>query len=134
MSDTETSTNLLIQLKEASQGLVYLSESESSFEVFIWEGQASDGLTPEQVAQQTGHPADASVQVMELSEFFKPTSGWFGLEEQEIADRFKTLENTLASNLTNIKVYRVGHIEIDVYIVGQHANDLIGISTKVIET
>jgi hypothetical protein len=29
---------------------------------------------------------------------------------------------------------RVGQIEIDVYIVGQHADDLLGLSTQVVET
>ena len=131
---SQSSTDLLNTLQAASQGLLFLSESEAPFETFLWQGQANEDLTPEKLAQQTGHPADTSVQVMELSDFFRPASAWFGPEEQEMSDRFKQLESTIATSLNKVKVYRVGQIEIDVYIVGQHANDLLGLSTQVVET
>lgn len=49
--------------------------------------------------------------------------------------KFQTLVTKLKDNLTDIKVYRLGTIDIDVYIVGKTpSGDLAGIFTKVIET
>jgi hypothetical protein len=114
-----------------------MSESDYPFEVFIWEGKAQETWTPEKVAQHTGHPADTSVKVVTLVDFFRPATeeqDWFGLQEQESAAKFKNLESAIASTLHNVKVYRVGQIEIDVYILGTCGNDCVGLSTKLVET
>ncbi len=49
--------------------------------------------------------------------------------------KFQTLVQTLKDNLNEIKVYRIGAIDIDVYIIGKtQSGDLAGLSTKVVET
>ncbi|MEP0873014.1 nuclease A inhibitor family protein, partial [Trichocoleus desertorum AS-A10] len=132
-----SSSEAIGKLKETCSGLQFMSESDYPFEVFAWEGQAGASLTPEKLAQATGHPADAPVKVITLSDFFRSSTeeqDWFGPEEKESAAKFKNLENTIASTLNDVKVYRVGQIEIDVYIIGTCGNDCVGLSTKVIET
>jgi hypothetical protein len=132
-----SSSEAIGKLKEACSGLQFMSESDYPFEVFTWEGQAEESLTPEKLAQQTGHPADAPVKVIALSDFFRSSTeeqDWFGSEEKESAAKFKNLESTIASTLNDVKVYRVGQVEIDVYIIGICGNDCVGLSTKVIET
>jgi hypothetical protein len=72
-----------------------------------------------------------------LSDFFRSATeeqDWFGPEEKASAAQFKKLENTIASTLNDVKVYRVGQVEIDVYILGTCGNDCVGLSTKVVET
>jgi hypothetical protein len=132
-----SSAEAIAKLKEACNGLLFMSESDYPFEVFVWEKQAEESLAAEEVAQHTGHPADAPVKVVTLSDFFRAATeeqDWFGPEEKESAAKFKSLESTIASTLNNVKVYRVGQVEIDVYILGTCGNDCIGLSTKVIET
>ena len=131
------SSDVVNQLKAASSGLQFMSESDYPFEAFAWEGQAGEPWSSEKVAQHTGHPADTPVKVLTLVDFFRPATeeqDWFGPEEKEIAAKFKKLESTIASLLSDVKVYRVGQIEIDVYIIGTCGNDCVGLSTKVFET
>jgi uncharacterized protein YjbI with pentapeptide repeats len=53
-------------------------------------------------------------------------------QEQERAKKFPTL---VKSNLTNLRIYRVGVVELYIYIVGQTENgDWIGIRTRATET
>jgi len=60
---------------------------------------------------------------------------WQDEIQKQNVSKFQSLVKTLKDNLTDIKVYRIGTINIDVYIVGKTASgDLVGISTKVVET
>ena len=60
---------------------------------------------------------------------------WYGAEEKHNAERFARLQNLLEENLRDLKVFKIGRIEIDVYVVGlDQNNELIGIKTKAVET
>ena len=62
--------SITAQLKEASEGLLFISESDAPFEVVRWKGDGK--LTPAQLLQLTGHPPNAPVQVVSVDEFFAP--------------------------------------------------------------
>jgi hypothetical protein len=52
-----------------------------------------------------------------------------------MVQRFQNLVSVLKQNLSQLQVYRVGNIEIDVYIVGvTDGGGLAGLSTKLVET
>lgn len=127
---------IIDKLKQASQDLLFPSESDYPFEVFLWEGQAP--LTPEKLFKQTGHPQDTLVEVVNLKELFRAATheqDWYAPEEKETVARFQKLVETTETTLHDIKGYRVGTVEIDVYIVGTaNGRDLVGLSTKVVET
>ena len=131
-----TNTQITDKLKQASDGLLMISESEYPFEAFSWSAAAP--VTPEKVLQKTNHPQDAPLQVVTVDDFFKVATteeDWHGDEEKEIVAKFRALVDTIKANLSNPQVYRLGEIEIDVYIVGEtSAGDLAGLSTKVVET
>jgi hypothetical protein len=133
---TKTDSEILDQLKLASDGLLFMSESEYPFEVFLWERVGL--LTPEKILQQTNHNQDTPVKVASLDDFFRVAvteEDWHGEEEKETVKRFQALVEILKANLTNLQVYRLGEIEIDVYVIGQTpSGDSIGLSTKVVET
>jgi hypothetical protein len=60
---------------------------------------------------------------------------WHDEEERETAKHFQNLVSILKQNLSQLQVYRVGSIEIDVYIVGvTDGGGLAGLSTKLVET
>ncbi len=133
---TKTNSEILDQLKLASNGLLFMSESEYPFEVFLWAGIGL--LTPEKVLQQTNHNQDTPVKVASLDDFFRVAvteEDWHEEEDKATVKRFQTLVQTLKENLSNLQVYRLGKIEIDVYVIGQTSSgDSIGLSTKVVET
>ena len=132
----QTNLEIIDQLKAATHGLLFTSECEYPFEVFLWEAIAP--VIPEKVVQQTGHPQDTPVEVVEVENFFRVAtteSEWHTEEEKETVKRYQTLVKTLQSYLSDMKVYRLGHVEIDVYIVGQTPDaNLAGLSTHVVET
>ena len=133
---TLTTTEILDQLKQASSDLLYISESDYPFEVFFWVAVAP--MTPEKVLQQTGHPQDTPVEVVEFDRFFRtPTTLYDGdtPEQEETVAKYRALVEILKANLSNLEVYRLGSIEIDVYIVGQTPTGYsAGLSTIAVET
>ncbi len=124
------------QLKQATEGFLFLSESDAPFEVVRWPAQGQ--LTPAKLLQLTNHPPDAPVEVASVDEFFAIATqpeDWHDEEEREIVQRFQHLVSVLKQNLSNIQVYRVGSINIDAYIIGVTPNgDWMGLSTKLVET
>ncbi|QKQ75191.1 nuclease A inhibitor family protein [Nostoc sp. TCL240-02] len=134
---TKTNSEILEQLKQASDGLLFTSESDYPFEVFLWSGIATP-TTTQKVVQQTGHSPDASVEIVPVDDFFSVATtpqDWHEDEEKAIVTRFKKLLEIIKSSLKTPQVYRLGEIEIDAYIVGETpTGDLAGLSTKVVET
>ncbi len=122
-------------LKQASADLLMPSESEYPFEVFRWSGQ--NELTDQKLLELTGHPTDSPVETVALDYLFRNVAQekeWHDEVQKANVSRFLLLVSTLEKNLTDIKVYRVGTIDIDVYIVGKNEGELVGLSTKVVET
>ncbi|MBD2303000.1 nuclease A inhibitor family protein [Nostoc sp. FACHB-190] len=136
MTKTKTNSEILEQLKRASDGLLFMSESDYSFSVFLWE--ITPTATPEKISQQTNHPIDTPVKIVGVDDFFGVATteeDWHDEEEKKTVKRFQSLVQTLKDNLSNLQVYRLGEIEIDVYVVGETpTGNLAGISTKVVET
>ncbi len=88
--------------------------------------------------KQTENAANAPVEERDFAEFFKRLTeiqDWFGDEEKATAQKFAELKDLLERNLRDLKVFKIGKIQIDVYVVGLEAeNNLLGIKTKAVET
>ncbi len=127
---------LLAELKEATEGLTFMSESDYPFEVLHWKGAAE--VNAEYLRELEGLSADAPVKVTSVDEFFKVAASeaeWKSKEAITTARRYQALVQLLEENLTDLKVYRIGEINISVYVIGKLATaNWIGISTQVVET
>lgn len=134
---TKANSEILEQLHQVSNGLLFMSESEYPFEVFLWEGIAPP-VTSEIVLQQTGHGQDTPLELLDIDRFFSRATtpqDWHEDEEKAVVAKFQKLLEVIKSNLKNPQVYRLGRIEIDVYIIGETpTGNLAGLSTKVVET
>lgn len=128
-------TDIIEILKQSSTGLLMTSESEYPFEVINW-GKCE--LTTQKILQITNHPQDSVVEQVELEYFFRNIAfaqEWHDEHQKQEIVKFQTLLDVLKDNLKEVKVYRIGSTSVDVYIIGEAANqDLVGLSTKVIET
>ncbi|RUR72180.1 hypothetical protein DSM107007_58150 [Nostoc sp. PCC 7120 = FACHB-418] len=95
-------------------------------------------MTNQKLLELTGHPPETSVETVDLDYLFRNCAvekEWHDDIQKQDVQKFQTLVTKLKDNLTDIKVYRLGTIDIDVYIVGKTpSGDLAGIFTKVIET
>ncbi|MEH2247272.1 nuclease A inhibitor family protein [Nostoc sp.] len=129
------SGEIVEKLKEASTGLLMMSESDYPFEVVQWEGAAP--ATQEKILQLTGSQ-DLPVEVVDLDYLFRNCAfeqEWHNELQKKDVKKFQTLVQTLKDNLSDISVYRIGQINIDAYIIGQTKDgDLAGVVTKLVET
>jgi hypothetical protein len=133
----ETSmTDLIIRLEQAIDGLLFPSESDAPLHVFVWRDAAP--FSSEALLAYEGYDKTTPIQTTDLESFFHPVTtpqAWYGEEEQERMRRFTALLDLLKAELSDIKVYKVGTVAIDVYVVGRDANgNYLGLTTKVIET
>ena len=126
------------KLKQASDSLLMMSESEYPFEAFLWSNQAQEPMTTQKLLQLAGHSPETSVEEVELDYLFRNCAKekeWHDEIQKQDVQKYQSLVKTLKDNLIDIQVYRIGTISIDVYIVGKSSSgDLAGISTKVVET
>lgn len=134
---THTNTALTEKLSELVDGLFWMSESDYPWQAVAWETPGQ--LTHEQLLQLTHHDPNTPVEEIGLDKFFAPAiteQDWYGGEEKVTVERYRALVDFLKSNLSDIKVYRVGQSpEIHIYVAGiTRDRNLAGISTTSIET
>lgn len=125
---------LIDELTEATRDLTFMSESDYPFEVVRWKTKP----TPEFLRGLTGDDASAPVEEQSIADFFSAAASeadWKGEAELATARRFQTIVRLLEENLSDLKAFRVGAVNMPVYIVGRAASgDWLGVSTRVVET
>lgn len=126
----------LQKLKEASEGLLYLSEADYPFEIVQLEEPVGDlrGALLSLTGKEPGTP----IERVDLNHFLRnqvrvypeSTPG-----QQARAQRFQRLQQVLQQELSGVEVYRIGEIDIDAFIVGRDKNGKwAGLRTRLIET
>ena len=125
-------------LKQATEGLLFPSESEFPFTYVEWPDYQGKRLNAGTVLRLLGLSPDTRIEKESLDQLFKPVTkvqDWYGEEENENVRKFVHLKELLTGQLTNIGVYQVGKIELSVYMVGKTPEGYwAGLSTKVVET
>ncbi len=99
----------------------------------MWE---SETLTPETILTRSQKTSDTPIKANTLEDFFAQVTAaqdWYDDEDREISQRFGDLQGLFAT-LENVHVFRLGTVEIDVYIVGAISPDLVALKKTVIET
>jgi hypothetical protein len=135
-----TAQELLTQLKEKVKGLLYMSEADFALRPFVWEKAkvGTDAMTAQTLAAYRKISADKAVEEVAFADFFAPMTkdeSWHGPEEKASAEGFRQLVQALQSNLTDLKVFKVGDAKKDVYVIGKTPEgDFAGVTTKVVET
>lgn len=128
---------LVTLLQGLVEGLTWMSETDAPLHVLYWDNSMVLESN-EQLLQHMQHPRTAVVGVGEVDQFFEPAvaeQDWFGEEEKETAARYRSLLSVLKQHLSHLKVYRVGEVEIDVYVLGRtEADSVVGIATQIVET
>lgn len=136
IAETPQANPFVEKVKELSEGLYYISETDA--EIFPFEGTKAEAVTKENILIQTKNAPDAPVEERNFAEIFARLTAmqdWFGDEEKATAERFAAIQKFLEENLKDLKVFKIGSIQIDVYFVGLDANgNLMGIQTKAVET
>jgi hypothetical protein len=127
------------RLEKAAEGLTYTSESDRPFEPFALPGGGAGWpYGVEEFARRIGAPADAPMQEQSLYPLFAPhieRTDPYDTRTQALRPRYEALRALLAAELRDVRVFRIGRIEIDCYAVGEDgAGNLAGVHTVAVET
>lgn len=136
-SNKEVPENKFVDdLEQSLKDLWYMSETDAEIDVFT--GKKADAVTKETLAEQTNISSETKIEEKDFTDFFKNLTkiqDWYGDEEKETAAKFSTVQRLLEENLKDLKVFKVGQIEIDIYAVGLDSQSILtGIKTKAVET
>lgn len=128
--------SLLSELRKLTKGLTFMSESDYPVEPFA--PAAKGPRTAQEIVAAQKSDANAPVTEREVDSFFNAAvqeRAGQSPDEQATAKRFQALVKFLKENLSELKVYRVGEVEADVYVLGRTAaGNIAGVTTKVVET
>jgi hypothetical protein len=118
---------ILKELKDAAKGLLFPSETDAPIEAFVWPGAASP---PDEAAVRANAKVakGTPVEKTTLPDLTRT------IPEESRGD-FLPLFGVLAHHLSGTVVFKVGEVNIDVYIVGRTADgQYAGVKTQVVET
>jgi hypothetical protein len=126
----------LVALRMAAKGLLYPSETDAPFRAFAWKG--TEPLSARTLRKKSRKSQTTEVRETTLEDFFENLTqdqAWHDDDDRRTVARFRALRKTLEEHLTDPKVFRVGSVNIDVYVVGRAATgDWVGLKTKSVET
>jgi hypothetical protein len=122
------------QLLKASEGLLYPSESNYAFQYFS-NHQTLSVSTPKQFTTLIDQPEKPTTQV-DFDEFFNQliTNLQSSGVEADTIRRYESLRQDFKNKFKNLTVYRVGQVQVQVYITGTNSCGLAGLKTISIET
>lgn len=124
------------RLATACDGLIYVSETDAAVQPVV-ASKPGDDLQAVAKADAEMSP-DAKPEQISLDRFFERLvriEDWFGRREIARAERFKSLAELLDSELSDLRAYRVGEVNVRYYVVGRDAaGRLVGIKTAAVET
>jgi hypothetical protein len=130
--------DVVSDLETASQGLLFMSESDHPLVVVHWTPRPLHAPpTAQRVARLTGHQG-MPVEERTLDQFFRratTSEPWHPVVDQGIVRRYQELVRILRRRLHSIRVFRFGRIDIASYVVGVTSRGTwVGIATHQTET
>ncbi|CAN5131316.1 nuclease A inhibitor family protein [soil metagenome] len=130
------SKELMKRIEQACEGLIYISEIDADIEPFA--GSKADRVTSDTALKHAGKEATAPIEERAFEEFFKrltTVKEWHGDAELEKAKKFQVLYELLKEDLRQIKVFRVGRIRLDIFVIGlDKYGSVVGVKTQAVET
>ena len=118
--------------------LLYPSESDEPLEPVETYLKMTETLTVSHIKDWLMLPPSQYVEEIPEADFWAPVTtieDWFGDDEKANAAQFQKLKKTLDILLTEHQVFRVGHTEMDVYLLGKpKEGPRVGLKTRVVET
>lgn len=122
-----------------TEGLLYTSESDRPFEWFELAGGAAGWpYAADEFARRIGVAGGTQVEEVTLDRFFArhiELTSPQDAQAQAIRPRYEALKAAVARTLREVRVFRIGRIEIDCYAVGDDGSGaLAGLRTVSIET
>ena len=128
---------IMAELANAIKGLWYMSESDYPFEPVCLKQR--EAPSPGELRAMAGAEAGAEVETKRMEEFFREGAGvrveGEGSGSTATPASFEAVIQVLTENLEEIRVYRIGNINIPVFVLGRSPSGTwLGLRTRVVET
>lgn len=121
-------------LSERVNDLFFPSETDAPIEAVSFD-KTSDPRAFLRDRQTDKADQIAETDFEEFHNMYGVEKDWQNEIQKQFAKRFGAALNLMDENLENIKVYRLGSVRIDIYILGRFQNgSIIGLKTSVVET
>lgn len=124
------------KITEIATELIYMSETDA--DILAFSGKKTDVVNKETLLNQLKKDLNLRVEEKSFDDFFEPLieiQDWFGEDERKMSENFGKLKDLLQQNLISKKVFKIGKKDIDIYVLGLDAEDILrGIQTKAVET
>ena len=127
-------TTILQHIADAAAGLHFISETDMPFEAFLLETNATTESALRRLSAKNGSDP---VEIQEADYFFRNHTHALdpGPEAEARAARFRHLLHLLQHTFTDLKVYRVGTVQVDAFLLGTLPNGTRGgLRTRLVET
>lgn len=139
ISPPSTDLTLKEMIEAAIKDLYYPSESDEPFDYVEFGMPTENPLTENHIRIILGKVPGDLVEEITLEDFFEPLSeiqDWYGEEEKETVKGFTKLKELLCSKLSDIQVFRVGEVQVGIYLLGktEQENQWVGVKTLSVET
>ncbi|GAB3814744.1 nuclease A inhibitor family protein [Pontibacter rugosus] len=126
------------ELQTASKGLLMLSETDAPFEFFYHQPISNEQFNPDTVALWDGQESETPVETLPIDKFLfrmqHPPSG-ADAQARALAEQFKLLQDKLQELLQEPKAYKIGQVNMPVYLIGRtESGAYAGLKTVVVET
>ena len=135
-ADSGRAADVTAQLQKQVEGLHFMSESDAPLKAVAVAAPGGE-LTNAALLKLLGEPADAKVEIMELTQFLRNHTADDGvLEDVALANRYKALQMFMKQEMEGTQVYRVGKgPQVHAYALGQMMDvTLAGFKTVLTET
>jgi len=122
------------RLQKATADLWYPSEIDAPLSVVFWPVDQLDNDTLKQLLSSESE----SVNRQPPEQFFQPIFSnpfWRTSQVEHLAQRYEALQCLVYDTLDNLYTYRIGTVEVSLYLIGQHSSGgYVGLCTTVVET
>lgn len=123
------------QLTELTKDLFYMSETDAAWQVHPLK---ADEPVMEQLVTIAKMPPSVDIEIRDWASFLQHATtaqDWMSAEEKATVVRYQALKDYVNATLTDVQVYRLGTVELGVFVVGTTENcDIIALSTQAVET
>jgi hypothetical protein len=136
MKNDPKKSALAERLEKACSGLIYISETDALIEPFV--GGKVRTATRVLILKAIEKNDSEKIDEVSFEDFFErltKSRDWHGPEEKKRTKQFAKLKDLLKDNLADLKVFRFGKVQIDIYAVGTDKEGRVaGIKTRAVET
>lgn len=130
--------SLKAQIEVLISDLLYPSESDEKIDFFEMELSTTQKLSIADFKMFNGIKPETVITEISFDDFFKPllkVEKWFEEAEKKWAEDSLKLKNLLEENAKDFQIFKVGSIEINVFVFGKAEEcKWVGLKTKVVET